>query len=100
MGGREASSTGYYNEIGSVFECDEKGYVIDGGDYYGKPCKRIYEWNSENRELELLTKIPKEGRLVLRSALGHNGNIYLVGGGLWDCEGYTVHRTHRVDCFN
>ena len=75
--------------IGSVFECEGKGYVMEGGGFHGE-CKRIYEWKSETRDLELLTEIPHEYQLDHRSAIGHNGNIYLVGG--W--------RSDRVDCFD
>ena len=75
--------------IGSVFECEGKGYVMEGGGFTGEQCKRIYEWKSETRDLELLTEIPHEYQLDDRSAIGHNGNIYLVGGG-----------SDRVDCFD
>ena len=78
------------NWIGSVFECEGKGYVMDINDSYR--CSSIYEWKSETRNLELLTKIPDEYQLKWRSAIGHNGNIYLVGG-RW--EG-----SDRVDCFD
>ena len=71
--------------IGSVFECEGKGYVID-------QCLSIYEWKSETRNLELLTKIPDEYQLIHRSAIGHNGIIYLVGGQIWG--------SGRVDCFD
>ena len=74
--------------IWSVFECEGKGYVMDISDRYR--CARIYEWKSEKRDLELLTKIPREHQLAGRSVIGHNGKIYLVGG--W--------RSDRVDCFN
>ena len=76
--------------IGSVFECEGKGYVMEGGGFHGE-CKRIYEWKSETRDLELLTEIPHEYQLKNRSAFGHNGNIYLVGG-KWGSD--------RVDCFD
>ena len=78
--------------IGSVFECEGKGYVMEGSGFFGEQCKRIYEWKSETRDLELLTEIPHEYQLDHRSAIGHNGNIYLVGGG-WK-------RSDRVDCFD
>ena len=71
--------------IGSVFECEGKGYVMDINEW--DRCSSIYEWKSETKNLELLTKIPDEYQL--RSAIGHNGNIYLVGG--W---------SDRVDCFD
>ena len=74
------------DRIGSVFECDMKGYVMDGV----CPCSSIYEWKSETRDLDLLTKIPDKYQLPWRSAIGHNENIYLVGGTLSD----------RVDCFD
>ena len=74
--------------IGSVFECEGKGYVMEGGGDTGGKCKSIYEWKSETRKLELLTKIPDEYQLGYRSAIGYNGNIYLVRGGV------------RVDCFD
>ncbi|XP_065836315.1 uncharacterized protein [Oscarella lobularis] len=77
--------------IGSVFECEGKGYVMEGGGVIGAQCKRIYEWKSETRDLELLTEIPHEYQLNDRSAIGHNGNIYLVGG---------YPRSDRVDCFD
>ena len=77
--------------IGSVFECEGKGYVMEGGGYTGEQCKRIYEWKSETRDLELLTEIPHEYQLYGRSAIGHNGNIYLVGGDPW---------SDQVDCFD
>ena len=77
--------------IGSVFECEGKGYVMEGGGLH-RECKRIYEWKSETRDLELLTEIPHEYQLDHRSAIGHNGNIYLVGGGDWGSD--------RVDCFD
>ena len=70
--------------IRSVFECEDKGYVMDFA------CKSIYEWQSEERDLELLTKIPDQCQLNNRAATGHNGNIYLVGG--W--------QSNRIDCFN
>ena len=76
--------------IGSVFECEGKGYVMEGGGLFQGKCKRIYEWKSETRDLELLTEIPHEYQLDDRSAIGHNGNIYLVGG----------RRSDRVDCFD
>ena len=63
-------------EIGSVFESEGKGYVID--DRLGV-CKNIYEWKTD-KDLELLTKIPVEYQLNYRSAIGHQGSIYLVGG--------------------
>ena len=74
--------------ITSVFECEGKGYVKDINEKYR--CTSIYEWKSETRNLELLTKIPDEYQLYGRSAIGHNGIIYLVGG-----EG-----SDRVDCFD
>ena len=74
--------------IGSVFECEGKGYVMDINDSYR--CSSIYEWKSETRNLELLTKIPDEYQLEGRSAIGHNGIIYLVGG----------EESDRVDCFD
>ena len=75
-------------DIGSVFECGGKGYVMvqDG---WGV-CKSIYEWKSETRDLAFLTEIPHHYQLGGRSAIGHNGNIYLVGG--WGSD--------RVDCFD
>ena len=75
--------------IRSVFECEGKGYVMDINEEYR--CKSIYEWESETRNLELLTKIPAEYQFNSRSAIGHNGNIYLVGGGKW---------SDQVDCFD
>ena len=78
-------------DIGSVFECEGKGYVMEGGGLTYQQCKRIYEWKSETRDLELLTEIPHECQLRYRSAIGHNGNIYLVGGELG---------SDRVDCFD
>ena len=77
------------HKIGSVFECEGKGYVMDINDK--NRCSNIYEWKSETRNLELLTKIPDEYQLYERSAIGHNGNIYLVGGWKW---------SDRVDCFD
>ena len=77
--------------IGSVFECEGKGYVMEGGGDTVDECKRIYEWKSETRDLELLTEIPHEYQLINRSAIGHNGSIYLVGG-KWGSD--------RVDCFD
>ena len=74
--------------IRSVFECEGKGYVMDINEEYR--CKSIYEWTSETRDLELLTKIPDEYQLKWRSEIGYNGNIYLVGGEWSD----------RVDCFD
>ena len=74
--------------IWSVFECEGKGYVIDIND--SLRCSSIYEWKSETRKLELLTKIPDKYQLEYRSAIGRNGNIYLVGG--WGID--------RVDCFD
>ena len=64
--------------IRSVFECEGKGYVMD----INEDCQfsSIYEWKRETRDLELLTKIPDDYQLQFRSAIGHNGNIYLVGG--------------------
>ena len=85
----EKHSLGF--RIGSVFECEGKGYVMEGGGLFQGECKRIYEWKSETRDLELLTEIPLEYQLNDRSAIGHNGNIYLVGGG-WGSD--------RVDCFD
>ena len=76
-------------QIESVFECEGKGYVMERGGFHGE-CKRIYEWKSETRDLELLTEIPHEYQLDDISAIGHNGNIYLVGG--WGSD--------RVDCFD
>ena len=76
------------NWIKSVFECEGKGYVMDIND--SNRCWSIYEWKSETRNWELLTKIPYKCQLRGRSAIGHNGNIYLVGG-----EG-----SDRVDCFD
>ena len=64
-------------EIGSVFESEGKGYVI--GDSLGA-CKNIYEWKTDKKDLELLTKIPDEYQLNYISAIGHQGGIYLVGG--------------------
>ncbi|XP_065846131.1 kelch-like protein 5 [Oscarella lobularis] len=78
--------------IRSVFECEGKGYVMDINDR-GR-CLSIYEWKIETRELKLLTKIPDEYKLLGRSAIGHNGNIYLVGG-----IGYPI-GSDRVDCFD
>ena len=86
--GEEHHLPGIY-EIGSVFESEGKGYVMDINNRDGHSS--IYEWISETRNLELLTKIPDECRLNRRSAIGHNGNIYLVGGG-WGSD--------RVDCFD
>ena len=77
--------------IGSVFECEGKGYVMEGGGVIGGQCKRIHEWKSETRDLELLTEIPHEYQFYNRSAIGHNGSIYLVGG-KWGSD--------RVDCFD
>ena len=77
--------------IGSVFECEGKGYVMEGGGNTVEQCKRIYEWKSETRDLELLTEIPDKYQLNARSAIGHNGNIYLVGGD---------YPSDRVDCFD
>ena len=74
--------------IGSVFECEGKGYVMDINDR--DRCKSIYEWKSETRDLELLTKVPDGYQLDGRSAIGHNGNMYRVGG--WGSD--------RVDCFD
>ena len=85
--GEEHHLPGIY-EIWSVFECEGKGYVMDINEEYR--CSSIYEWKSETRNLELLTKIPDEYQLEYRSAIGHNGNIYLVGGAWSD----------RVDCFD
>ena len=79
------------NWIRSVFECEGKGYVMDTN-YLGR-CLSIYEWKSETRNLGLLTKIPDEYQLEGRSAIGHNGNIYLVGGWEWE-------KSDRVDCFD
>ena len=75
-------------DIWRVFECEGKGYVMDINDR--GQCWSIYEWESETRNLELLPKIQDEYQLVGRSAIGHNGNIYLVGGAWSD----------RVDCFD
>ena len=77
-------------DIGSVFECKGKGYVMDINDW--DQCSSIYEWKSETRDLVLLTKIPDDCQLQFRSAIGHNGNIYIVGGGWRGCD--------RVDCFD
>ena len=77
-------------DIGSVFECEGKGYVMHGGGPTLEQCKSIYEWKSETRDLELLTEIPDEHQLKYRSAIGHNEKIYLVGG----------LRSDRVDCFD
>ena len=74
--------------IESVFECEGKGYVMDIND--SDQCSSIYEWKSETRNLKLLTKIPDEYQLEWRSAIRHNGNIYLVGGKWSD----------RVDCLD
>ena len=74
--------------IGSVFECEGKGYVMRD-DRFGV-CKSIFECKSKTRDLELLTKIPYQYQLNKRSAIGHNGNIYLVGG----------YETDRIDCFD
>ena len=76
------------NDICSVFECEGKGYVVDINNML--QFSSIYEWKSEARDLELLTKIPDEYQLERRSAIGHNGNIYLVGGKWSD----------RVDCLD
>ena len=73
--------------IRSVFECEGKGYFMNVNDI--NRCSSIYKWKSETRNLELLTKIPDECQLKWRSAIGHNGNIYLVGGDWW---------SDRVDC--
>ena len=75
--------------IGSVFESEGKGYVMDMNEE--NRCSSIYEWKSETRNFELLTKIPDKYQLEARSAIGHNGNIYLVGGG-WE--------SNQVDCFD
>ena len=75
-------------EIWIVFECEGKGYVMDINDR--DRCSSIYEWKRETRDLELLTKMPDEYQLRFRSAIGHNGNIYLVEGAGSD----------RVDCFD
>ena len=74
-------------EIGSVFQCEKKGYVID--DHLGV-LKNIYEWNSDEKVLKLLTEIPNQLQFNYRSAIGHQGSIYLVGG-----EG-----SNQVDCFD
>ena len=66
-----------YHFIKSVFECEGKGYVMMNEECQ---CGSVFEWKSETRHLELLTIIPDEYRLERRSAIGHNGNIYLVGG--------------------
>ncbi|XP_065839777.1 uncharacterized protein [Oscarella lobularis] len=79
-------------KIGSVFECEGKGYVMDGGGPFREQCTSIYEWKSETRHLELLTEIPNQYRLKYRSAIGHNGKIYLVGGGKWGSD--------EIDCFD
>ena len=76
--------------IRSVFECEGKGYVMDINEEYR--CSSIYEWKSETRNLELLTEIPDEYQLIGRSAIGHNGKIYLVGGN-YPCSD----RVHCVD---
>ena len=79
-------------EIGSVFECEGKGYVMEGGSgIVPEQCKRIYEWKSETRDLKLLTEIPLESQLIDTSAIGHNGKIYLVGGN---------YGSDRVDCYD
>ncbi|XP_065844405.1 kelch-like protein 4 [Oscarella lobularis] len=83
-------------DIGSVCECEGKGYVMDIKDR--DRCSSIYEWKSETRDLELLTKIPDEYQLKNRSAIGHNGNIYLVGGMRSVKEGFLF--SDRVDCFD
>ena len=76
--------------IRSVFECEGKGYVMDINDW--DRCWSIYEWKSETRDLVLLSKIPDEYILDGRSAIGQNGNIYLVGG--------LYPLSDRVDCFD
>ena len=73
--------------IMSIFECEGQGYVIHGN---GVQFKSIYKWESEARQLELLTEIPDEYLLDARSAIGHNGKIYLAGGV----------KSDRVDCFD
>ena len=78
---------GIYRTL-SVFECEGKGYVMDINDR--DKCSSIYKWKSETRDLELLTKVPDAYQIFGRSAIGHNGNIYLVGG-KW---------SGRVDCFD
>ena len=77
--------------VGSVFECEGKGYVMQGGSMKVELCKKIYEWKSETADLGLLPEIPHENQLLYRSAIGHNGNIYLVGG---------ICKEGRVDCFD
>ena len=74
--------------IWSVFESEKMGYVMDINER-GR-CSSIYKWKSDTRDLELLTEIPDEYQLYFRSAIGYNGNIYLVGGD-W---------SYRVDCFD
>ena len=66
--------------IGSVFECEGKGYVMRGGGSTSMHCVSIYEWKSETRKLEILTEVPLQYQPLRRSAIGHNGIIYLVGG--------------------
>ena len=80
------------HRIRSVFECEGKEYVIDINDK--DRCSIIYEWKNGTRDLELLTKIPKEYQFNYRSAIGHNGNIYLVGGGNSSIG------SDQVDCFD
>ena len=81
-------------DIGSVFECEGKGYVMDGV----FPCLSISEWKSETRDFELLTKIPDEYQLNERSAIGHNGIIYLVGGN-YPIASMPI-GSDQVDCFD
>ena len=76
-------------DIWSVLECEGKGYVIDRDGWYS--CKNIYEWKSEESNLELLAKIGDQYQLNYRSAIGYNRKIYLVGGEKSD---------GRVDCFD
>ena len=71
--------------IWNVFESEGKGYVMDWG------SKNIYEWKSEKRDLELLTEIPEQLQIDRRSAIGHDGKIYLVGGWLG---------SDKVSCFD
>ena len=77
--------------IRSVFECEGKVYVMDIND--SNRCSSIHEWKSETRNLKLFTKIPDKYQLNERSAIGHNGNIYLAGGN------YPI-GSDRVDCFD
>ncbi|XP_065845635.1 uncharacterized protein [Oscarella lobularis] len=67
--------------IGSVFECDGKGYVMDVGRacplVWGE-CRKIYEWKNETTKL--VTQIDGQYQMKYRSAIGHKEKIYLVGG--------------------